>query len=560
MDIVYVTYNSENWIQKCFSSYKNNYYDLKKVNIYVVDNNSNDNTIKELQMVKNSIGSLFSSFEIIESSKNLGFGRGNNLGFRNGNSEIVCFFNIDTEILPDTLTALDAEISASEADFAMWELRQFPYEHPKLYNPITGETTWSSGAAFAMRRQLYAELGGFDEQIFMYAEDVDLSWRLRSFGYKIKYCPKSTIIHYSYESAGVIKPNQHVFGVINNLLLRYRFGTIKDIMVGHALFWNLMRRPAAFEHSKKMLLKQYFMHFFKISHFHSRKSKGNDKEFKPFFSAFDYSPIKDGAFYENKVMDERNLPKVSIIVRTCNRPCVLKETLMSLRRQTYKNLEIVVVEDGKPTAANMIKKEFSDLNIVYHSTGKNVGRSRAGNLAMEMATGKYLNFLDDDDLFYADHVEILVNTLLNCNDKAAYATSFETPIEVFSKEPYKYEVKNYLGIHKQKFDKIMLCHHNYIPIQCIMFEKSLFENYGGLDESLDALEDWDLWVKYSLHTDFAFILKTTSVYRVPYNKKVNSTRQKALDEALIKVRDKHKGYLQKISVYDMAMMYEKAGY
>ena len=103
----------------------------------------------------------------------------------------------------------------------------------------------------------------------------------------------------------------------------------------------------------------------------------------------------------------------------------------------------------------------------------------------------------------------------------------------------------------------MLCHHNYIPIQCIMFSKKLFLEYGGLDETVYALEDWDMWVRYSLHTDFEFILKTTSVYRVPAVRSINEERQKALDDALIFMREKHKGYQQRISVYDVAKMYER---
>ena len=175
---------------------------------------------------------------------------------------------------------------------------------------------------------------------------------------------------------------------------------------------------------------------------------------------------------------------------------------------------------------------------------------------MKRATGKYLNFLDDDDLFYADHVEVLVSNLVKGKNKAAYTFAFETPIEVESKDPYKYTIKNYYGTHKQSFDKIMLCHHNYIPIQAIMFEKSLFEKYGGLDESLDALEDWDLWVRYSMYTDFTCIPKTTSIYRTPANRSNNAERQKALDDALVVVRNKHKGYIQKISVYDIAVLYQ----
>ena len=253
-------------------------------------------------------------------------------------------------------------------------------------------------------------------------------------------------------------------------------------------------------------------------------------------------------------------PKVSVIVRTCGRPAVLRETLISLRNQTYPNIEVVVVEDGENISEKMIRKEFADLNLIYLATGEKAGRSKAGNLAMERATGKYLNFLDDDDLFYADHIEVLVTQLLKGKNRAAYAFGFETPIEVISKEPYQYSVKHYNGTYKQEFDKIMLCHHNYIPIQTIMFEKSLFEEYGGLDERLDALEDWDLWVRYSLHTDFTCVPKTTSLYRVPYNRRENAKRQKALDDALVIVRNKHKGYVQNISVYEIAAMYEKRNF
>jgi hypothetical protein len=361
-------------------------------------------------------------------------------------------------------------------------------------------------------------------------------------------------MHYSYETAGEIKPNQHIYSVVNNLLLRYRFANTRTILLGHMLFWNLMRVHEAFPGSKKMLLKQYWKHFRLIPHFRAKGKYKRNKNSVGYFSGWDYCMIRDGAFYENFLPHEK--PLVSIIVRTCGRPSVLRETLISLRKQTYDNIEIVIVEDGKPISESMIREEFSDLNILYQATDEKVGRSKAGNLAMTLAHGKYLNFLDDDDLFYADHVEVLVANIEKSGKQAAYATSYETPVEVKSKEPYIYAVKSYLGIHKQPFDKIILCHHNYIPIQCIMFSKTLFEQYGGLDETVDALEDWDMWVRYSLHTDFAFVLKTTSIYRVPAVRDINAKRQKELDDALVVMREKHKGYQQNISVYDIAKMYE----
>ena len=521
----------------------------------MVDNRSTDGTVSALRSFQKKYGDDFGSFKVIRSRKNVGFGRGNNMGFALGESDLVAFFNVDTEVLPDTLTELVKAVEQSEKNVAMWELRQFPYEHPKLYDPITLDALWSSGAAFAVRREVFARLHGFDDKIFMYAEDVDLSWRFRSFGYHIRYVPRSVIMHYSYESAGTVKPKQHVFGVINNLQLRYRFGSWYDIIKGHMQFWSLMAIPPAFPGSKTYLLKEYFKHFSHVSHFRSKKSKGNDKAFKPFFAGWDYAPVRDGGYYENRLPEA--YPLVSVIVRTCGRPAVLRETLLSLRNQTWPNLEIVVVEDGPDLSRAMIEKEFSDLNILYEASGEKVGRSRAGNRAMELAHGIYLNFLDDDDVFYADHVEVLAGELQRTENRAVYAFAYETPIDIKSKDPYRYEIKNYLGIHKQDFNRIILCHHNYIPIQCIMFEKTLFEEYGGLDETLDQLEDWDLWVRYSLHTDFTCIKKTTSLYRVPCNRKVNKERQDALDKALEVVRNKHKDYMQHLSVYDVAKMYEK---
>jgi len=63
---------------------------------------------------------------------------------------------------------------------------------------------------------------------------------------------------------------------------------------------------------------------------------------------------------------------------------------------------------------------------------------------------------------------------------------------------------------------------------------------GGFDENLDLLEDWDLWVRYSLKTDFLFVPKLTSIYRVPADSEERRKRLLRLDDALQSVREKHK--------------------
>ena len=111
MDIIYVSYNSQKWIKGCFESVLKSDYDLKKVSVFVVDNKSTDGTLEELKKMQSKCEEYLREFRIIESPKNLGFGGANNLGFSKGKDEIACFFNIDTELYPDTLNNLEEEMS-----------------------------------------------------------------------------------------------------------------------------------------------------------------------------------------------------------------------------------------------------------------------------------------------------------------------------------------------------------------------------------------------------------------------------------------------------------------
>lgn len=226
------------------------------------------------------------------------------------------------------------------------------------------------------------------------------------------------------------------------------------------------------------------------------------------------------------------MEKVSFIVRTCGRPHVLKHSLESIRKQTYQKIEVVVVEDGKNTAEAMLKAEFSDMDIKYYNTGSRQGRAKVGNIGLKLASGKYLNFLDDDDLIYPQHTEQLVKHLKTSGKKAAYAIAHE------GASIYSRKEKNYKTVHKkirynQPFNRLYFTMSNFMPIQTVMFEKALFEQYGGFRENLDALEDWDLWLRYAAHEDFEYVGEVTSLYRVPL---LRFKRDKVMFQAYYEVR------------------------
>jgi len=234
-------------------------------------------------------------------------------------------------------------------------------------------------------------------------------------------------------------------------------------------------------------------------------------------------------------------PKISVIVRTIGRPFVLSEALTSLRNQTYKNFEVIVVEDGPGISKEHIFSQFSDLNLHYFTTGTRVGRTRAGNLGLDHAKGEYFIFLDDDDAFFPDHLEVLIDGIKRENGKAAYSIAYEVPTEVISTEPYVYKEKAMRVVFNQPFNRLLLLWKNYIPIQTLLFQRNLYEENGGFDETLEYFEDWDLWVRYAMTARFVFVPKITSRYRVPFDKSIADTvRSKKLKDASFTIREKQK--------------------
>ncbi len=541
-DIVIVTYNSKKWMKNCIDSIeRQTNFDTKNINLYIVDNGSKDGT--QDYVTERSQNTNLGKIELVVTGQNLGFGKANNYGFEKGNSEYVFFLNPDTELMEDTMYELKESIENSTNDFGMWECRQKPYEHPKMYNILTGETTWASGACFVAKREVFKKVGGFDKNIFMYAEDVDLSWNVRLHGYKIKYVPKSVVVHYCYKEAGEVKPVQYYNSIINNLNLRRKYGSLRQRLAWYKHFYRVLKGSTPFRYAKRNLVKQYFKNLKYTTYYTGWRNKPENKEyfskFEPKFVYFDYEYVRQGDFepIETKLENE---PLVSVIVRTCGRPNVLRENLISLRNQTYKNIEVVIVEDGENKSEKMIKEEFSDLNIVYKATGEKQGRCKVGNLGMELSSGKYLNFLDDDDLFFADHVETLVQALeKHIEYKIAYSTSFETKIEVKSREPkYEYVEESRVVVHNRPFSRIRLLDINLFPIQAVMFERSIYEKFGGFDLELDNLEDWEMWQRYSTENTYLYVPKTTSLYRVPAKQENYKERQKELNSYYEKAKER----------------------
>jgi GT2 family glycosyltransferase len=541
IDILIVTYKPVLSLMRTqLDSLSNQGLESMGLNLYVWENSDDPRFLKHIKDLLKDYDSVFLSKRILSGPDNIGFGPGNNRLLSSSSAPWVLISNQEIVLEPNALKTL-IHFASEDDEGCAWEMRQIPYEHPKVYDPVTLETPWVSGAACLYRRQAIEQVNGFEEKIFMYGEDVDLSWRLRAKGWRLRYIAKAAVIHHTYSKPKEVKPLQAIEGNLTNLCLRARFGSWGDILKGLAMLSGELFRPEIFPGRRKSLALN-FVKYFKRFPYYRWKTGVRVNGFKPTFLLWDFSERRDGAFHEFKPSNEKKeYPLVSILVRTCHRPQWLREALLSIKYQTYPNIEVVIVEDGPPTAQKMIETEFQqDMNIKYFATKEPVGRSRAGNIALEMAGGEWFNFLDDDDVFFSDHVEVLLQSAIREKIKGVYALAWETETRVVSELPLKYIETDHYIRHNQQFCRITLWHHNYMPIQSVLFHRSLYERWGGLEEDMDQLEDWNLWTRYSLEDRFALVEKCTSKYRVPSNFAVQLHRQNRLDLAYEAAVEKQK--------------------
>ena len=510
-----------------------------------------------LAMARTHLGGAFATVTVERTGENLGFGRAHNANAARGSSPYLFVLNQDCVLEPGALEGLVEVAERSPGSVAAWEPRQIPYEHPKSYDPVTLDTEWVSGAASLYRRAAYEAVGGFEPRIFMYGEDVDLSWRLRARGGRLLYQPRFGVVHRTYREPGEVKPLQVLGGVATNLCLRARYGGVLRTLEGIAMLAGEVLAPGTFRGRRRGLVKAGLSFLARWPYFAGTRVRPAGG-FHPVFAGWSYELRREGAFVAlaPKREQPQARPLVSILIRTVGRTAWLREALESCANQTYAPLEVVVVEDGPERSRAVIDAFRERLAIRYRATGEPIGRARAGNVALREARGEWLNFLDDDDVLFADHVEVLVGAVLKARVAGAYALAWETQTRVIDRDHARYEEVMHVTRHHQRFDRLTLWHHNYLPIQAVLFNRRLYERHGGFAEDMDQLEDWNLWTRYTLEDDFLLVPKTTSKYRVPGESLVAAGRQALLDRAYADALERQRQMRLTLSAREISEMAE----
>ena len=201
-------------------------------------------------------------------------------------------------------------------------------------------------------------------------------------------------------------------------------------------------------------------------------------------------------------------PRISIVVRTRDRPELLAEALGSLAESTYRRLEVVLVNDAG--AAPEISEGFP-LALRRVDLEENLGRAGAANAGVEAATGDYVGFLDDDDLVAPEHVETLARLVSAAGVRVAYSDAAVAIYELDGSRGWKC-VERRLP-YSRDFDPDLLALDNYIPFNTLLIERGLLLETGPFDATLPFFEDWELLLRLARRAPFHHLPQVTCEYR-----------------------------------------------
>lgn len=185
--------------------------------------------------------------------------------------------------------------------------------------------------------------------------------------------------------------------------------------------------------------------------------------------------------------------KVSVYITTYNRHELLKRAVDSVLAQSYQNIEIIVADDGSTDGTHAYLKEMQEQGLLLstiNETGKSKGACYGRNKALSLATGYFITGLDDDDYFENWRIESFVNfwgKLSLENECTTIAGLFDSMIEITPS-------KTIITHQEQAVTLQGLRTANLIGNQ-VFTKASYFRELNGFDESMPALQDWEMWIR-----------------------------------------------------------------
>lgn len=219
----------------------------------------------------------------------------------------------------------------------------------------------------------------------------------------------------------------------------------------------------------------------------------------------------------NKNRQNKNYPLVSVIIPSYNHEKYIKEAILSVINQTYKNIELIVIDDGSTdNSFEIIQKLSKEHNFVCMKQ-KNSGVSKTLNIGITAAKGEFLSLLASDDIYVENKIEKQVFFLLNNNDYGIVCSNMIKFYEIgYEKKIKSLNPCSYSGDLFSGF----LCRKQNIFSVTVMYRKKVFDDVGLFDENLQV-EDFDMLLRIAKKYEIGFIDEYLTYYRSHQNNTLN---------------------------------------
>ncbi|MEW6404808.1 MAG: glycosyltransferase [Chloroflexota bacterium] len=204
-------------------------------------------------------------------------------------------------------------------------------------------------------------------------------------------------------------------------------------------------------------------------------------------------------------------PQVSVVIPAYNQAHFLAYAINSALAQTFRDFEIIVVDDGSTDNTAAIAKEFGD--SICHIYQANQGLSAARNTAIRNAKGNIIALLDSDDLWEPNFLEVMTNLLSQYPEAAGIYCGFQ----YIDSDGCMVGKPSLKVVPPEKFYETMSIEGNWLAPCGVIFRRQLAEEVGLFDESMRALEDADMWIRLSARWVFIGLPQALVRYRRHHN-------------------------------------------
>ena len=483
-DIIIITWNGLEYTEKCVNSIQKNTQNVDYRFIFV-DNNSTDKTLEFLEKIPNSI--------LIKNNSNLGFAKAMNQGLEKVLATYTVWINNDTVVTPNWLS--------------------------KMINHLENNSKAGAIGPVSNGTGIIQKIDGLKtndyHQIEKFAQDISRKY-------------KNKIVEYHRIAGFCIIIKSEIINIIGKIDETFNHGGYDDD--------DYCKRIR--DKGYKILIAQDVFIYHKSG---ASFSAAKDPDFDLRFLMSKGRRRLLRKWFPNTKISRLENPLISIIMTTMNRKKIIQTSIKSVIQQSYKNWELLIVNDGGENIQEIVN-DFEDSRIKYIHLEENHGKSYANNLAIDNSRGEIIAYLDDDDRWYKHHLKISINELLKVKDRKFVYTDYvkvECIIDSQIQEQFAYKKEL---MENQTARVFYVSDMNFIPNFTMVHKKELFDEVGKYDTKLNYYEDWDIIRRFSYVTPLIHVPEVTGEYWIDIAKtgrNFSAVTDKRLSEKLEYIKNKN---------------------